>query len=266
MIKPIIANRIGRNFIAATMFATSVASANANSFNSNYNTNSTEVISQDAANIIRIHSFRLGTHSFEQNRKLDKNFLKYCQPNDSKKSKKETLKAIYNNFGTYGATIEIQKMIDNRFMEIFSENYIGHYSLVEKDIKNFKNAMLSFNNWKDNIFYKDLYKTELKMYKRQEFPSAELAIETVDNYISESNFFSEEDLATYKKGCESFVSMQKDKDSTLGKSDLLAYKMHLLNALAFKNYFLQNEQLIDPYLFRFYFQDSFLDGKNSPNP
>jgi hypothetical protein len=268
MIKPIMSNNIGRKFLATAMFATAVTSANAANLypeETAARTDTTEQVIPRTFDIIKIHTYHLGTYSFDKNKKLDKTYLKNCNSETKRTVKKENLKSLYENLGTYGATLEIQQMIDEHFLQESYKKYFDHFTLTNKDREKFNNVISNFEKWKNEVFYKDFQETKAKMYRKKEFPSAELAIETIDNYVSKANLISKDDLLAYKKNSERFQTMQKEKETALAKSDLLAYKVHLLNALVFKKYFFEINKSYDSYLYSFYFQE-FINSEASIKP
>lgn len=268
MIKPIVLNSFGRKVLTTAMFATAVAnanSANLSARNAEINSDTTMVTKQQNFEVIKIHTYHLGTYSFDRNKKLDKIYLKYCSPEVKRADKKETLKFLYETFGTYGATIEIQKMIDENFLQESYKKYLEHFALSKNDIKNFNKVVSDFEEWKSGVFYKDFQSTKDKIYGKKGVPSAESAIEAIDDYVSKTALVSKTDLLAYNKTSQRFSSKQKDKESALAKSDLLAYKVHLLNALVFKKYFFEINKSYDSYLYSFYFQE-FINSEASIKP
>ena len=119
MLKPILANPIGRKFAATTMFATAVLSAGSLSLaarNKQTQSPQTELVSSEAAKALQSRAININSQEvFKHNKKLNKIYLKNCEPEKTIKDKKETLRAIYTVYGTLGGSIEIQKEIDNHF-------------------------------------------------------------------------------------------------------------------------------------------------------
>lgn len=270
MIKPVQISSIGRKVIATTMFATAVLASNANTLkNSNKNIEEkqkTELISSDASKAMASNAIIPQTFSFEHNKKLDKIFLENCDLDSSKKDKKENLDAIYRIYGTYGATIEIQRLIDSQLIENTINTFLGHYTLPRQIVERGQEVTSHFYGWQDLVFFTDLFKEELNMYQKQEYPSAETATEMIDNHINNSEFFNEGDKKIYNDHSKIFKAKQTNPNSAQAKSDLLAYKVHLLNILAFNNYFAQEHMLPEKSLFMFYFSNYFVSGENVIKP
>lgn len=270
MIKPIIASPVTRKFVTTAMLATSVLATNAtiihNDKNKTPQTFQTELIGADAAKTIKTNAMKLETFGFEHNKKLDDIYIKNCLPEISKKNKKDNLDAMYRVYGTFGATIEIQREIDSHFMEKAINSYLDHYSLTDQNRRAAQEIISHFYGWQDNVLFTDLLKDELKMYEEQDFPSAEKAISYVDKHINNKEFFTDVDKKIYDEHSRNFQSKQINKDGLQALSDLLAYKVHLLNILAFDNYFSKNHSVPEKQLFVVYFITEFVNGEASIKP
>ena len=103
------------------------------------------------------------------------------------------------------------------------------------------------------------------MYAQQEYPSAEKAIKFIDSHIHNSKYFIKDDVKIYNDNCERFKSKQTDKVSVQAKADLLAYKTHILNVLAFKNY-LEKVKVPKESILSYYFKYDFMNSKNCVKP
>lgn len=270
MIKPILASKFSKNFVATTMFATAVLSAGSLSLvaqNSQVQSPQTELISNEAAKALQSRSVSLNSQEdFKHNKKLDKLYLKNCETDRTLKNKKESLDAIYNVYGTYGGVVELQRKIDNHFIEETINNYLEHLSFLSNDRKNATNTVSEFYEWTNDVFYTDLFSEELKMYEEQEFPTYEKVNEVLDNHLKNTKFFTAADFKIYQKGCDYFKSKQQESNSDEAKSDLLAYKTHLINALGFYNYLSKENKLPERHIFNYYFNDLFLNGEASIKP
>ena len=268
MVKSIISSPIGKSFVATAMLTSAVISANAtniNTANSSQKANN-ELVSKEAAKALKANTLSIGTFSYEHNKKLNKLYLENCALDEKKRDKKETLDAIYRVYGTYGATIELQRAIDAVFIEKALNAFLGHFDFTKKDQDLISQVASQFYGWQDNVYFTDLFREELKMYSEQDYPSAEKAIEYIDNHINNKNFFTDADIKTYNDHSEIFKSKQLNPDSAQGKSDLLAYKVHLLNILAFNNFFTQDHKMPERYLFMYYFSENFVNAENSIKP
>ena len=240
MVKAIFSNPLTRKVVASTMFATAVVGANATNLKNENNDNlinQTEVMSKDAASIYKVRVEEVKLRHFQHNEKLDKMLLETCDKAKDVKNMNTKINDIYNSIGTYGAAIEIQRCLDNHYIEDAFEAYNEHYAMSDEDIA-FASEMIShFHGWKDLVFYNELYKTEAEIYKKSPVPSLKECSEMLDNQINNTEFFKEDDKKLYYEFVGKFISRQQEKTSVNSASDLLAYKSHLLNALAFNNYF-----------------------------
>ena len=225
----------------------------------------TELVSKDNANAFVSNAVSLETHSFDHNKKLDKLYFKHCEPLNSEKGKRGSLKSIYKVYGTFGGTVELQRTLDSHFVKRTISSYINHFALSQQDVEKVQNIVSKFYEWENDEFFKELYLTELKMYEEQEFPSAEKVISYIDKHIDNSKYFTDDDRATYKTASRNFEAKQEKKNSVQSKSDLLAYKIHIMDALAYKNFFEQNG-IPEPSLFMYYFKHDFLNGEAKIRP
>ena len=151
----------------------------------------------------------------------------------------------------------------------FNENYKEFYNSVKQDIEEAKHntTQKKFNNAGQNdVFYTDLYKSELEMYEEQSFPTAEKFNEVLDNHIKNPKFFSKDDFKLYQKGCDYFRSNQKDKTSVEAQADLLAYKTHVINVLGFYNFLTKENDIPEKHLLNYYFDEYFLNGEGLIKP
>lgn len=268
MIKPILSNSIGKTFVATAMLATAVIGTNAETIKNKQQNNAeqTELVSKETAQALKSNAIALNNKSIEHNKKIDKVYIKNCEPEKSVKNKKSSLDAMYNVYGSYGANIQIQTAIDTHFIKGTINSYLEHLSFLNENRAKAQSIFSEFYEWQNNEFYSDLYQEELKMYEKEEYPSVETAINFVDKQILNPKYFEKGDIKIYEKGCDIFKSEQKDGNSPQGKSDLLAYKVHLMNSLAFFNQLTKKHELPDEYIFTYYFNYEFLNGEASIKP
>ena len=268
MLKTVAQKPATRKFIATTMIATSVAVADVNNLNAKDTLNTsiqTEVISKAGAEALKSNAYTLEVTNPERNKNLEKLYIKSCENGKSVKEKKKSLDAIYRVFGTYGATIEVQRQIDDAYLAKAFNSYTGHYVLTDSARNDADQKIEDFNQWKNDIFYTELFKSELEMYEEEPFPSAEKAISVIDNHINNPNFFSEADVEFYNNESEVFKSLQTESESVQAKSDLLAYKVHLLNSLAFSKY-IKDKPFPEYSILSYYFSYEFVNGGSSIKP
>lgn len=269
MIRKIATSPINTRFITTSLVISSllcgIATADAGNKNNKRKNITTEVVSKDVAQSLQSNIFNLGTFSQEHNRKLDRAFLKIIDSKTSSKDKKQYLDSLYNNLGTFGATIELQRNIDDYYMQNTFEIFCGHYNFTNKDIIKIEEMSSKFNQWKEEVLYPGLEQKE-KALQTDSFLSAEKAIEIVDKHLLNKTFFIDGDFDIYNSACENFKSKQTDKNSAMSKSDLLAYKVHILNALAFKNFINSRDDNTDSHIFNYYYHRYFINGEASIKP
>lgn len=263
MIKPIAIPQIGRRFIATTMLTTALVAANSTKINAQSNIDQnvqTELVSKDTAKALEAQNAKLKVNRIEQNQKLNRIYIKYCEKDKTIKSKKESLESIYKVYGTFGGSIEIQRIIDNDYIEKTFNSYIEHLNYFRHNRKISNEIFSKFKEWRNNVYYNRLWQEEIKMYEKDNIPSADKVLSVIDNHINNTEFFTEEDKKLYEEGTRYFKSQQKDTTSVSAKSDLIAFKTHVLNAIAFKNYFIEQKSMPDDYIFMYYLNYDFLNG------
>lgn len=263
MVKAILSTPIGRKITATTMLATAVLSTNAANLkveNTNSNYNQTELISQEAATALKNQVLKEPTNIVEHNKKMNKLLLATCENNKETKKMKSNLDAIYRVYGPYASMIELQRTLDDHYIEETFNSYLEYYNLTKYDCDIAKQIISHFHGWKDNVYYTELFKDELKMYEKSSIPNAEECLATIDNHINNKEFFKDDDIEIYHEFSKIFKAKQTDKDSPQAKADLIAYKVHLLNALAFNNYFTVDYKIPKPNVFAVSFGYDFVNG------
>lgn len=269
MVKAIFSSPIGRKIATTAMLTTAVIGANASNLktnNENVSINQTEVVSPEAAMALKTRIVTVSNDKYEHNKKMDKLLLATCQKPSETKNVKTSADAVYRIFGTYGAMIELQRSLDDYYMEKTFDAYLQHYGMSENDRKAASEIISHFNGWKDNVYYAELFKDELEMYEKEGVPTFEACIEMVDNHINNKEFFEEEDKVLYNEFSNKFMSKQSQLDTVQAKADLLAYKVHMLNAIAFNNYFANNDSIPNSHLLLTAFGYDFVNGDGVVKP
>lgn len=261
--KPII-----KTLATTALLTTAVMASNASnriSINNSINQNQTEIISRNSVEALKINSYNLKNSTVEHNKDLDNLYLKLCNLDQSIKYKKNTLNSIYNVYGTFGATIEIQREIDNATLEKTFELYLNHYNLntTQKNIA--QQVINEFKQWQNDFYYTKLTQSESEMYNKIPFPNAKEAINAVDKHITHSEFFTKEDIKIYHENSKKYQAQQDKKESIKAKSNLLAYKIHLLNTLAFNNA-IKTYKFPEAKILEYYFLDEFVNRNSYVKP
>ena len=76
----------------------------------------------------------------------------------------------------------------------------------------------------------------------------------------------EKDEKLYEEYSKKFVANQKETESVQAKSDLISYKIHLLNSLAFNDYFCQQNPMPKNYIFLTFLGFDFINGDGVVKP
>ena len=268
MLKTVTQSHATRKFVASAMLATTVSASNANALNiceDLSTTNQIEVVSKSGADALKTNTFTYNPIKHRHNKDLDKLYIKSCETNKFVKDKKDKLDVIYGLYGAYGATVELQRDVDSVYMEKMFNSFLGHYSLSETVREKAKQKFEGFREWQNEVYYPELAKSEMLMYSEQQFPDLEKVTSVIDNHINNSGIFSKEDAKIYYGNSNKFKSRQVESDNEKAKFDLLAYKVHLLNVLAFHNYIKENE-FPESSLLQYYFAYDFVNGKGFVKP
>lgn len=265
MLKTVFQKPVMSTFATTAMLTTAVITSSAT--NSNLKNNfitpeQTEIISKAGAEALKNNAYTLEVSSFKHNKDLDKLYLKNCDIEKSTKYKKSILKSLYNVYGTYGATIEIQREIDNASLKEAFDLYLNHYKLDNKTKIKAIEIIADFEKWQNDVYYTELLKAEVEMYKKIPYPNVEQAIKIIDEHINNSEFFTKEDIKSYHGNSKKYQARQEKKDSEKAKADLLAYKVHLLNTLAF-NKILIKFNFPEAWILDYYFINEFINNKKS---
>ncbi len=268
MVKAIFSTPVGRKVVATTMLATAVMGANATNLrtnNENVNINQTEVVSSEAASALKARAMKSSAEKVVRNKKLDKLLLDTCKRGKETKEVKSSMDAIYDNYGPNVAMIQLQRNLDDFYIEKAFQSYLDFYGLTNKD-RDIADQMIShFYGWRDNVYYTELSRAEMKLYNASHKLSADECIEMIDSHVKNKEFFSDIDASLYEEFSKNFVSKQEDKLSPQAKLDLLSYKTHLLNSLAFNKYFEDNE-LPHSYAFVISLGYDFINGQGVIKP
>ena len=269
MVKAIFSNPIGRKIATTAMLTTAVLSTNAANLKNNNASNTTpqtEVVSKEAAEAIRVRFQEVRLQHFDHNKKMDKLILDTTDSRKETRNTKTTLDAIYKVHGTFGAMIELQRLLDDYYIDNAFDSYLNHYDMDYSKSNTAKEIISHFYGWRDNVYYTELYKKELKMFKKQGVPTADECIKVIDNHIHNKNFFLQEDVGIYEEFSNNFIKKQSEPNTVQGKSDLLAYKVHLLNAIAFSNYFFNENKMPKENILMVSLGYDFINGKGVIKP
>jgi len=268
MVKSIISSPLTRKVATMAMLTTSVTLASANNLNTNNvnnETNQTELMSYEAATSLRAKTVDI-IDCHEHNKKIDKLLLNKLDKAKDTKEIKAYIDDTYKKLGTFGATIELQRLLDDISIENTIDQYLSNFTFLDKNRDIAKQLISQFYGWKDNVFYTDLKNEEITLHLSQKSLSADDYINKIDEHINNDSFFNEEEIDIYKNYSKDFVSKQKNKNSLQAKSDLLAYKVHLLNSLAFNKFFLQDNRLPNERTFFSLFNYNFIFGEDTIKP
>lgn len=269
MIKPITTSLFTKKFVATTMFATSVLVANSASLVSQVSDNNLEQVelcSEEVAKALQAKMLNIHSTGFEHNDKLDNLYIKFCDQDLSKRNRKAKLKDLYEEKGLCGGTIELQRALDDVFITKALKTHQSHFSLSNYERNIIGEQLLQFQDWKKNKYYPKLNELESTLFKNSNIPTVSQTINIIDNHINNGDFFLDADKKIYNDHSKIFQSKQSEKGTVQALSELLAYKVHLLNILAFYNYFSRELKIQEISIFMYYFTDIFVNGESAIEP
>lgn len=268
MVKAIFPNSI-KKVATTVMFTTAVLGASANELkraNEANEVNQTELVSKEAATAIKNQAVIKYADKTEHNKKIDELLLDTCNNSKETKEIKKSMDLIYGVLGTYGAMIELQRSLDDFYVDEAFDKYLQQDELTEFDKNNAAQVISHFQGWKDNVYYSELFESEIEMYDRTTLPDADACLAVLDNHINNKEFFAEDDKIIYNEFSNFFLSKQRETESVQAKSNLIAYKVHLLNSLAFNNYFSKADKMPKEKLFALSLANEFINGKGVVKP
>jgi hypothetical protein len=266
MVKAIFTSPISRKIATTAMLTTAVLGANATSLktgNQNNTTNQTEVVSKEAALAIKNSTTMSNntpaqeTKSFAINNRLAQMFLETCENEQEIKDTKESIKYMFSNFGTFGATVEGQINLEEHYaQEAIKElaTYSDFNKLFGYGVADY--LAKEFPTWLNNTFYKEFLDYKDKIYTNTNAPSAEECIKVLDEYVINSEIFDIVNEFEYsklvkayeKKQNEFFQKHPENYDTIQVLADRIAIRVHAIMAQSVYAYFTCQFASSDNYL------------------
>ena len=217
----------------------------------------TELVSREGAEAMRAAS---GVEAPTQevptvhNPKLDATLRKFIETDDDRTTLEGIIKSSYEQYGTYCASAIIQHLIDYANMSAFlnGKTYVltknGVNTKLGEEIesfgsdfyKNIINKADSITGWMDNSYTPNIF-SALSFNSK---PNAKEVIDKLD-YIAQNKIpFAKEDLTEYIMLSANFTEKKTStKNNTQALSDIIAYKMFLIDKFMFTK-ILENSDII----------------------
>ena len=244
-------NKIARTGVLGALLMGSVALKATNpitNVNKTPNQNQTEIVSKEGAEALKAASLQ-GVQQTAvptvHNQKLDKALRKYIESNDDKEYIDGIINNIYKDNGTYLGSALMQHEINLQQLCSFMS---GNHDILIKNsinqdlgrtIKEFGPAFYKtvtpreekVVNWLMNSYTPQL----LKDLEFNHKPTAEEVCIRLDNIAKTKAGFTRDELIEYYALNDEFIYKKlKKKNDTQAMSDLIAYKMFLIDKIVFE--------------------------------
>lgn len=158
-----------------------------------------EVVSREGADALKAITFpgfqQNTTVPTVHNKKLDENFLKFCNTSEEKRMINEFINNIYNEYGTYLGSANVQMNIDyNMFLEFLNGNIEilkkfdeNAYNKIDKEaMKQVKEKSGPIIEWLNANYFSNVYKQPLGQFDHM--PTAEEVNTALDKYVNEDPY------------------------------------------------------------------------------
>lgn len=249
----------------ATLAVTGVYAHNLKQESVNNENNQTEVVSKETAQALQANFVAFQQTPIIRNAKLDNLYLKDCKSTEDFNATKASLNKFYEALGTYGATAELQKGIDNQYIERTFNKYLSESNLTQKEREEAEAVISNFYGWKDNIYTKAILDEEAMFYSSDRLPEEYELNDLYNSRARKNAYFNEALSITYFELLEGFIDKLPSLLSRDTASNILAYQVHIFNSLAYLNYFNENPMpKMDKFVNIFF--DDFMHGEACIKP
>lgn len=204
----------------------------------------TELMSKESAEALKANSLQqTPTVPTVHNPKLDATYKKFAESQEDLNFINKKCNDMYNNLGTYFGTAIIQKEIDSRMLIALLQKKTGLIiknninSQLGKKIESFGEPFYKTITPNADVITQWLYKYNAVINNNLKFdhkPTAEEVNDRLD-FIAENKMqFTQEELSEYLIYSDDFLKNKiKNNKGIVAASDLLAFKMFMIDRLAF---------------------------------
>lgn len=204
----------------------------------------TELMSRETANALRVNSLQqTPTVPTVHNPKLDATLKKFAENSEEAKIYNDFINSVYINNGSYLGSVILQNETDVQMLTALikkNTNFIIRNNInpqLGRKIEGFGENFYRTITPNSEIIDKWLDTYSQIIGKNLEFdhkPTAEEVSDRLD-FIAENKMkFTKEEIIQYKVYCSDFLHNHiKDKRGIQPASDLLAYKMFMIDKIAF---------------------------------
>ena len=244
-----------RKVLAGAMMMTAVlggsAVANAKTTNNDRVINQTEVVSAEGAKALASMTLQSPTVPKVHNNSIDKRIIGIAENNDEIASNTQILNDLYNSCGTYVTSIYAQHILDNTYFNeklLKKTNLRPYYDLLCYSRTNFQpyrsQPELSYETYLERIeqaskHFEEVYNPWIEGILVSVINSNNLSFEEankiLDNIVVDNTWTNKDG---YDRDVNRFMFVlersNKDLNSVKVKSDILAYKMYLIDNMYYK--------------------------------
>lgn len=202
----------------------------------------TELISKESAEALKVNSLQqTPTIPTVHNKKLDATYLKFAEDQEDINFVNNKCNNMYTNLGTYLGSVIIQKEIDSQMLiallkkntNVVIKNNINPQ--LGRRIESFGEPFYATITPNADIIKQWIYKYNSTINSNLQFdhkPTAEEVSDRLDDIAKEGMQFTADELAEYYIYVDDFMR-NKNNRSIQATSDMLAFKMFMIDRLAF---------------------------------
>lgn len=177
--------------------------------------------------------------SYEHNVKLDERV-------SNENISPEQINNLYKELGTYGATIELQRLKNGYVTNVVHPMLNNLSDSQFWDV--YDNCFSKFPAAVQEYIAETKAKTAAELYNKKGVPSAKECSDYIEKQILDDNSLSQSDYNKYKKDIKRFKKAQGNVITNQSVAELIAYKQYKLDSLAYRKMldkfgFLKNDEV-----------------------
>ena len=242
-------NKIAKAGVIGTLLMGAAAVKATNPItNVNKSPNQTEIVSKEGAEALKaasLQSVQQAPVPSVHNQKLDNALRKYIESNDDKQYIDNIINNTYKENGTFFGSVIMQHEINFQHLYAFlsgNTNILIKNNInteLGKTIKNFGDSFYKtvrpeedrMSNWVLNEYTPTL----IKYLQFNHKPTAEEVCSGLDDFVLKKSGLSHDEIAEYSTQNYGFNrDCIKNKKDTQSMSDLIAFKIYMIDKLIFK--------------------------------
>ena len=242
-------NKIARAGVIGTLLMSAVALKASNPItNVNKTPNQTEVVSKEGASALRaaslgVNEVQQGTVQTVRNKRIDNIFRKFAENANDLNEINRIINNVYKNYGTFLASAQIQHELDRQQLYILLKEKTGKLAKINpslgKEVKeigpNFYKSVRANGKHVEKWLNEEYTPSVLALLDFDHKPTAEEVIKRLDDIAEGKANFTIDDIIDYHVFSDYFIEKNiNNKKDNLSMSDLIAYKMFVIDKIIFK--------------------------------